>query len=192
MMRKKYGIGLMSILLLISMITGCSSSAKVKPTYIKKYPLESSVEVGIETGIDVENQTKNVEVEIKDNQWSYGQTAKTYILNDMENLNEWVPRKLGDITYDLKNFRYGTKGIKITSVNNAVAWAGYTFPKPVDLYQKVVTFSVFINDITSQDTLSFIFFNGAKSFSAPMKSDAPIYRDLQTGWNTISLNPEQW
>ena len=191
-MSKKFGIGLLVMLLLLSIFTGCSSRAKVKPTYIKKYPLETAVETGIETGSEVKDQTKNVEVEIIDNQWTYGQTDKTYVLNDMENIDAWIPRKMGDITYDLKNHRYGKKGMKITSVNNAVAWGQYPFKTPVNLYQKVVTFSVFISDITSQDTLSFIFFNGTKSFSAPMKSDSPNFRDLQTGWNTISLNPEQW
>lgn len=52
-MSKKFGIGLLVMLLLLSIFTGCSSRAKVKPTYIKKYPLETAVETGIETGSEV-------------------------------------------------------------------------------------------------------------------------------------------
>jgi|GEM_PF-4824665 len=191
-MRKKFGICLIATLLLLSIFTACSSHMKAKPTYTKKAPVETSVETGVETSSEAAGESKDEEIEIIDDHWTYGQTAKTYILNDMENLNKWIPRKLGDITEDLKNHRYGTKGLKITSVNNAIAWGGFTFPTPVNLYHKIVTFSVFVNDITIQETLSFIFFSGDKTFSAPMKNDSPNFRDLQTGWNTISLNPEQW
>ncbi|MGB4590047.1 MAG: polysaccharide deacetylase family protein [Clostridiaceae bacterium] len=188
-MKKKFGIYLIAPLLLLLIFAACSSRSKVKPTYI---PKKTPVETAVETSAEAAGKSKEKEIEIIDNLWTYGEPTKTYILNDMENLNAWVPRKLGDISEDLKNHRYGTKGLKITSVNNAIAWGGFTFPTPVNLYKKIVTFSVFINDITSQDTLSFIFFNGSTSFSAPMKSDSPNFRDLQTGWNTISLNPEQW
>lgn len=192
-MRKKFGVCLIATMLLLSIFTACSNRNKVKITYTpKKTPVEISVQTGVETSSEAVGESKDQEIEIIDDHWAYGQTAKTYILNDMQNLNGWTPRKLGNITYDLKNHRYGTKAIKITSDNNEIAWGGFTFPTPMNLYQKIVTFSVFINDITSQDTLSFIFFNGSKTFSAPMSSDAPYYRDLQTGWNTISLNPEQW
>ena len=192
-MGKKSGVVLVVSLLLASLLASCASNSQATPIYTpRKTLVETPVETPVETGSEVDVSSQKVKVDRIGNNWPYGQPAETFVLNDMENLEDWVPRVSGDTSEDTVNFRYGTKGLKITSVNNAVAWGSYTFPSPVDLYEKIVTFSVYINDINNQDTLNFIFFNGTMTFSAPMKNDPPYFRDLQTGWNTISLNPEQW
>lgn len=116
------------------------------------------------------------------------------LFEDFENINDWTLSGAGaSITADTTNFKTGSQGIKVTSVNNVSAYITKTINQSFNNVNSFVLW-LYIDDVTkySSSNVALLYLSSTSDFSKSMTTGnilASINTSvgLKTGWNKIIL-----
>lgn len=108
---------------------------------------------------------------------------------DFEN-ELWQPFIEGQVTVDTENVRFGSQGMKLTKIDSNAVYAERTF-NYIDLSNKLIIFSIFIENIDKIDIIRFSLRVGGTNWVNSLVEEHHIdtfRRDLQNGWNYFVIN----